>query len=58
MNDKGHWALMNDLQDLVGRANRGMYHDFHENGLATPKASLVSTLEALISNVKSGMYDN
>lgn len=58
MKDEGHQKLINDLKNILGRAESGMYHDFHENGVALPKVTLVSDLEFVIANTKSGEYDN
>lgn len=56
--DTGHDQLINDLTEVLVKVELFKYHDFHENGFATPKKQLVSDLQALITLVKAGAYDN
>lgn len=55
--DVGHKALIDALSALFKEAWEYEYHDF-KSSHSTPKAALVQNLEAMISNVKAGVYDN
>jgi len=56
--DLGHEKLLHDIEALLEDAKMGLFHDFHKNGLAMPKMSLLQRLEKLIDNTKEGRYDN
>lgn len=56
--DAAHDKLMYDIGALNQDAALGLFHDFHKNGLATPKLALIQRLEKLVENVKEGRYDN
>lgn len=56
--DNGHQVLLHDIAMLMQDAADFIFHDFHKNGLDTPKLALVQRLESLADNAKKGRYDN
>ena len=57
-NDKGHDALVEDLKDLLKKAEDFQYHDFKNTEHPTPKMALQSQLMTMAREVVDGKYDN
>lgn len=50
--------LCADLKELFDLAMAEEFSDFNNKLFATPKVELVKRLEAIIINVKNGVYDD
>jgi len=56
--DKGHELLLGDLYGIYVEATQKKFHDFSENGYASPKMVLMSRINKIAEKIKKGRYDN
>lgn len=53
-----YFKLCADLKELYDLAMAEEFSDFNNKQFAAPKVELVTRLEAIIQNVKQGVYDD
>ncbi len=56
--DKGHEALLKDIERIQIEAMNGEFHDFKNQKYPAPKMALINIFSQMIINVKEGKYDN